>query len=475
MVVFAMMLRLLILVLLLVCSSISCSHQSVQRGEHTSNKVASALQDIADDEWTYLFDGYHQGAWFSLDHSKAKIIDNQLVLRDGLVLLSDENYKDFILEVVTNASGCDLAVGFKPFKEVQPDTPSANFDFQSTPISFNPGDDTLIMAGTYPCTDSTAPNSDSYRKYRLLVSDGLLRMINDEGELIAEHALFNKLKDTELLHSDISRSPTAKIALYGRDDLAFESIRIARYRSAKSMTNELGKWRANDERWLNLLSNAQLNPSESDGIGYFWQSKVMGEKAGRDRSKIFSLDENELQIRFDQQDNFNNRFAHLYFGQELEAPFTLSAEYRFFNYQAGGAPAWAYRNSGLMLFTDPVDSIPLNQEIPRSIEAQLLSADADRIRTTGNVCTPGTRYKMDDALITQHCVYSTSSSFTGDDWMNIEVQVSKTGRIKQFINGELVFDYHSPENDDGTPLTKGYFALQAESQNMAFRNVLLRR
>ena len=55
--------------------------------------------------------------------------------------------------------------------------------------------------------------------------------------------------------------------------------------------------------------------------------------------------------------------------------------------------------------------------------------------------TPGTHVMMDNELITEHCINSTSKTFYGDEWVNLEVLVIKDSIISHSINDDLYIEY----------------------------------
>jgi hypothetical protein len=126
-----------------------------------------------------------------------------------------------------------------------------------------------------------------------------------------------------------------------------------------------------------------------------------------------------------------------------------------------------------------------NQEFPVCLEVQFLGGLGRGKRSTGNLCTPGTHVVMNDKLITQHCIDSTSKTYDGDQWVTIEVEAHGNGKFKHFVNGELVIEYEKPRLDDSDPDSKklteerkgdktvrgGYLSLQAESHPVEFRKI----
>ena len=103
-------------------------------------------------------------------------------------------------------------------------------------------------------------------------------------------------------------------------------------------------------------------------------------------------------------------------------------------------------------------------------------------RPTGNVCTPGTHINMQNKKITKHCINSSSKTYNGDQWIDLEILVIKDSIITHKINGKEVLTYSKPQiggeynsliNKDGEPLVNGYISLQSESHPIEFRNINL--
>jgi hypothetical protein len=128
-----------------------------------------------------------------------------------------------------------------------------------------------------------------------------------------------------------------------------------------------------------------------------------------------------------------------------------------------------------------------DQDFPISIEVQLLGGLGDgKPRTTANLCTPGTHVVFNGQLHTPHCTNSTSKTYDGDQWVRVEVVVHGDELIRHLIDGQTVLEYTKPQigggaasptdptvKVDGTPLTGGYIALQAETAPTDFRKVEL--
>ena len=225
---------------------------------------------------------------------------------------------------------------------------------------------------------------------------------------------------------------------------------------------------ANAEGWIDLFNGSNL-----DG----WTPKVTGHALGVNHGDTFRVEGGLLKVRYDKYDAFNNQFGHLFY----ETPFShyaIHVEYRFVGEQASGAPeGWAVRNSGIMLHAQNPVSIALEQDFPRAIEVQFLGGLADgQPRSTANLCTPGTHVHIDNVLFAEHCKSSKSATFDGNQWVNVVAVVLGGGRVRHYVNGELVLTYSRPVIDTAadnklSALEKGYLALQSESHPIDFRQV----
>lgn len=226
-------------------------------------------------------------------------------------------------------------------------------------------------------------------------------------------------------------------------------------------------------KWISLFNGKNL-----DG----WTPKFAGSDLGVNYKNTFRVEEGLLKVSYDQYDTFAGEFGHLFYKDKF-SHYRIRVEYRFTGEQVAGGPAWAFRNSGVMLHCQDPSTMTKEQSFPACIEAQLLGGNGRDERSTGNVCTPGTNIVMAGQLITRHCNNSTSKTFHGDQWVTAEFEVHGNGIIRHFINGELVLQYEGPqwdENDaDGKKLihngekgiAEGYISLQAESHPVEFRKV----
>jgi hypothetical protein len=230
--------------------------------------------------------------------------------------------------------------------------------------------------------------------------------------------------------------------------------------------------------WIQLFNGRNL-----DG----WIVKIKGYPAGENYGNTFRVEDGVLRVVYDKEkyDRFNGRFGHLFY-REPFSHYVLRAEYRFVGQQANAGPAWAVRNSGLMIHGESPETMDRNQDFPASIEVQLLGGNGKDERTTANLCTPGTNYVTGGKLITQHCTNSRSKTYHGDQWVTVEVEVHGSKLIKHIVDGQTVLEYNDPQLDESDAHAKtlaakqgklllegGTISLQSESHPVEFRKVEL--
>jgi hypothetical protein len=228
------------------------------------------------------------------------------------------------------------------------------------------------------------------------------------------------------------------------------------------------------KEWVSLLNGKDLTG---------WTPKIRGYELGENFGNTFRVENGVLKVAYDKYDKFENRFGHLFYKDRF-SHYILAIEYRFVGEQAPGGPAWALRNSGVMVHCQAPATMQKDQDFPISVEVQFLGGNGTAERTTANLCTPGTNVVMDGKLVTQHCINSKSKTYHGDQWVRMELEVNGAGVVKHMLEGQTVLTYEKPQigggnvnnfdasvKRDGELLTGGYLALQAESHPIEFRKV----
>ena len=230
---------------------------------------------------------------------------------------------------------------------------------------------------------------------------------------------------------------------------------------------------AEEAKWISIFNGKDLTG---------WTPKIRGCEAGENFKNTFRVEDGVLKVNYSEYEQWDNRFGHLFYEKKF-SHYRLRLEYRFTGEQIKGGPAWAFRNSGIMIQSEAPKTMELEQNFPTSLEVQLLGGNGKDERTTGNLCTPGTHVVMNDQLKTEHCINSKSKTFHGDQWVTIEVEVHGNGVIKHIVNGEEVITYSKPQLGGDAHaealakvagdimISEGYFCLQSESHPVEFRKI----
>jgi len=228
-----------------------------------------------------------------------------------------------------------------------------------------------------------------------------------------------------------------------------------------------------DEEWLSLFNGKNL-----DG----WTVKITGYPVGENYGQTFRVEDGKIVTRYDAYSEFRGEFGHLFYKNPYSS-YRLRLDYRVIGDQVPGGADWALRNSGVMFHAQTPESMLIDQEFPVCLEAQFLGGNGSDERPTGNLCTPGSHVVIDDELVTDHCINSNSATYHGDQWVSFELIVYADSLIHHVVNGDTVMTYSKPRIGgdlpegypvaEGSPMTSGYFALQAESHPFEFRNIEL--
>lgn len=218
-----------------------------------------------------------------------------------------------------------------------------------------------------------------------------------------------------------------------------------------------------DGDWIPLF-----NGKDMDG----WTPKFCTRPLGENFKDTFRVEDGILKVSYENWDGFNKEFGHLFYKDSFSR-YRLRVEYRFVGEQVAGGEGWAFRNNGLMIHGQTPDTMNVDQKFPNSIEVQLLGGNGTDLRSSLNVCTPGTHVVIDGELIKKHCISSNGPTFAGDDWVTVEIEVRGSDSIKHLADGKVVMEYSHPQLNDGTLLEQGTISIQAESHPTEFRKIEL--
>jgi Domain of Unknown Function (DUF1080) len=229
-----------------------------------------------------------------------------------------------------------------------------------------------------------------------------------------------------------------------------------------------------------------------------WDIKIAGQAVNDNYKNTFRVQDGMIRVMYDEYQTFDDKYGHLYYKTPYSY-YILKYQYRFQGNQTKGGAVWNVRNSGVMFHSQSAQSLSFNQGFPVSLEMQLLGGLGKGPRHTGNLCTPGTQVSMQGGLRMEHCIDSNSKTYDGDQWINAELIVFGDSIAHQIIEGDTVLTFEKLQigggfvgsgmnwkqggisdedaqvwiKKDGTPLSEGYIALQAESHPIDFRNIEL--
>ena len=234
---------------------------------------------------------------------------------------------------------------------------------------------------------------------------------------------------------------------------------------------------ADKDKWIRLFNGKDLSG---------WTAKIYHHEPGDNYGNTFRAEEGMIKVRYDQYDQFNNRYGHLFFNKPF-SHFKLRFDYRFTGIWREDAPSYTKINSGIMYHSQDPATILKEQDWPISVEMQLLGGLDDGLsRPTGNMCSPGTDVVYKGRIDPRHCINSNSKTYYGDQWVHAELIVLGDSLVSHLINGDTVLQYSKPQigggvangfnpalKIDGQLLNKGFIALQSEGQEIDFKNIEL--
>jgi hypothetical protein len=231
---------------------------------------------------------------------------------------------------------------------------------------------------------------------------------------------------------------------------------------------------AEEGKWESIFNGKDL-----DG----WTPKIRGYALGEDPYKTFSVADGVMKVSYANYPKWGDSYGHIFWKTKL-SHYRIRLEYRFTGEQIPGGAGWALQNSGIMLHSQDPKTMGKDQPFPASLEFQLLGA-GNPIKTTGNVCSPGTYLTVHGRVDKTHCIMGVTPTAPLDEWVLAEAEVHGGKLIKHFINGRQSIEYTDTkldeDDDDAKPLialqggnndlTEGYVCLQSESHPCEFRKI----
>ncbi len=219
-----------------------------------------------------------------------------------------------------------------------------------------------------------------------------------------------------------------------------------------------------------------------------WTTKIHHYEVNDNHGETFRVEDGLIKVRYDQYEgDFNERYGHLYYNTPYSY-YHISLEYRFVGELHPGAPSFTLKNSGIMFHSQDPHTMPKEQDWPISVEMQFLAGtEQEKVRPTGNMCSPGTDVVYDGKIDPRHCISSSSETYWGETWVKAEAIVLGDSLITHIIDGEPVLQYTRPQigggvanrydpkiKIDGKLLKEGFIALQSEGQPIDFRNIKIK-
>lgn len=243
--------------------------------------------------------------------------------------------------------------------------------------------------------------------------------------------------------------------------------------------------RAEDSAWVQLFNGKDLKD---------WDIKFTKHPLNDNFNNTFKAEDGILKVDYGGWGSFNQEFGHAANKTRTWSYYLLRAEYRVGEKQVNGGPAWALQNNGLMLHSQSMASMTLNQDFPVSMETQLLGASnmgADN-NSSMNLCTPGTGFHTSatgGSASAAHCYSAnTAPRPKPGEWTWVSASVLGDSIVRHYLGatptGTPVLTYwravylsggisNPPSNlpANGTPLKEGYIAIQAETHPYDFRKI----
>ena len=231
------------------------------------------------------------------------------------------------------------------------------------------------------------------------------------------------------------------------------------------------------DNWIPLFNGKDISN---------WTVKIHHHEVGDNYGNTFRVEDGVIKIRYDQYDDFKDRFGHLFYNTPY-SHYKLKFDYRFTGIWRKDAPEYTELNSGVMYHSQDPKTILKEQDWPISVEFQLLAGLKDSLpRPTGNMCSPGTDVVFEGKIDPRHCINSSSKTYYGDQWVHAELIVRGDSLVTHIINGDTVLTYSKPQigggvanrydpkiKVDGRLLKSGFIALQSEGQEIDFKNIRL--
>ncbi|MDB5047744.1 MAG: hypothetical protein JWO30_815 [Fibrobacteres bacterium] len=231
--------------------------------------------------------------------------------------------------------------------------------------------------------------------------------------------------------------------------------------------------------WIDLFNGKDLTN---------WVPKVHGTAAGQDPLQTWYVKDGLLWVDYKGYGSqFNGRFGHMAWQKRKFSYYVVHAEADNWGAQSGGAPDWAFQNNGLMLHSQSMESMDVNQDFPTSVECQLLgsmnkqnSDGKTENGTTANVCgnSSNTSMIINGTRQSPGCFTAKHVKIDSSHFQVVEALVLGDSLVKHMVAADTgkpldtVLTYSMLQTrNDSKPLKEGYITIQGESAPWKFRKI----
>lgn len=201
----------------------------------------------------------------------------------------------------------------------------------------------------------------------------------------------------------------------------------------------------------NILETAIQDPNKEEWVSLFngkdltgWDIKFANQDLNVNYKNTIRVEDGMFRVVYDEYEEFNDAYGHIYYKKPFSY-YKMRFAYRFTGEQTKGGADWNVRNSGVMFHSQSAESNSFGQDFPVSIELQLLGGLSDgEERHTANLCTPGTAFEINGEVNLAHCYDSTSETYHGDQWVQVEAIVLGNESITHIVKKILSWCFKNP-------------------------------
>lgn len=253
---------------------------------------------------------------------------------------------------------------------------------------------------------------------------------------------------------------------------------------------------------LSLIPKVQAGPNDTIWTPLFngsdkndWDVKITGHPLNWDSLNTFRVAPcvndtgNCMELNYSNYTNWNgNPWGRAAYKLRPFSYYYLRAKYQIFGTQTPGTPPSAMQQSAILLHSQSIASLGLNQDWPNAIENQLVGP-GNKLNAVGtsNLCADGMAFQNapTGALNHTHCTNVIGNPMTlAPTWTTVSALVLADSLIDFFVGTKSVITFYKPVqwNDNlitgntisivnGTPVTGGFIGIQGEGASIRFKTL----